>query len=77
MNKKLPMAAAIFAVLFLIFGILDFTQCMNALNVFVMKEQQVKIMEDQLVQAEKTQDFKPSELQKEYLKAFKEYKVTP
>lgn len=75
-QKKRPIGVTILGVLFIIAGIFGFMQSVNTLNMLVTKDQQVKIMEDQLLQAEKSQDFKPSELQKDFVRTFKERKIT-
>lgn len=74
--KKRPVSLIILSVLFIIIGITTFLAALNSMNVLVAKEQQVKIMEDHLAQAERTQDFKPSELQKQFVEAFKNYNVS-
>lgn len=74
--KRKPVGLIICGIFFIILGLLSFTVQLNELRDIATKDQLVKIMEDLLDRAEKTQDFKPSTLQKEFVKALKEYKVS-
>ena len=75
-TKKRPISITIVGILLLLFGVVTSFKSFNTLNSIITKDQQVKMMEDKLAQAEQTQDFKPSEMQKEFVQLLKDYKVS-
>ena len=76
-EAKRPIGLTLFGILFAIVGLMGITKALSEIAFLATKDQQVKILEDQLARAEKTQDFKPSAIQREYAVALKEYPVSP